>query len=170
MKPLPEHLIGDASVDELACFNENVGLGGAAEEAKADSEGKILSGRFAMCNKRDNEVPDCRVRRAYIWGHCMLFAAALPLEAKRRWISMIASRQGQDGAPLKLQVADAQDAYFNGRPQRRLYLRLPRELSLPIQRSGPARALPLWHAWCRLSLGSLFFFFFLRGSTCEHGV
>ena len=43
----------------------------------------------------------------------------------------VGHRKGQKGEPLKLHFADARKAYFNGRPDRSLYLRLPRELGLP---------------------------------------
>ena len=44
---------------------------------------------------------------------------------------MWATEQRRDGKLLKLSFVDIRTAYFNGKPSRSLYLRLPPELGLP---------------------------------------
>ena len=45
-------------------------------------------------------------------------------------LSQWATEQQRDGQPLKLAFIDVRNAYFNGRPSRTLYVRLPAEMGL----------------------------------------
>ena len=49
-------------MDEMAYFNEHVWEGVDIQEARADAEGKVLNGRWVLCNKSALENPDCRAR------------------------------------------------------------------------------------------------------------
>ena len=63
-EPLPSGEIRAAIADEMTYFNDHVWLGVHSPDAHADSEGKILNGRWVFCNKGDAEHPDCRARYA----------------------------------------------------------------------------------------------------------
>ena len=93
-----------------------------------------------MCNKGDLASPDCRARfvacEIHTYDDAAFFAATSPLEAKRVLFSQFATERTRGGQPLKLHFSDARMAYFNGRPNRSLYLRLPRELGLPSTTLG----------------------------------
>ena len=47
-----------------------------------------------------------------------------------------ASEQYRDGSRLKLSFVDVRKAYFNGKPNRKLFVRLPPELGLPESTVG----------------------------------
>ena len=64
------------------------------------------------------------------------FAATPPLEAKRVLMSQWSSERVKKGRPLKLHFADARKAYFNGRPARSLYIKLPKELGFGNETVG----------------------------------
>ena len=87
-----------------------------------------------LSNKGDNAEPDCRARyvACEIATHedPSFFAATPPLEAKRLLMSQWASERHRDGERLQLHFADAKKAYFNGKPVRSLYLRLPKEMGM----------------------------------------
>ena len=114
MEPLPQEQIRDAIVDELSYFNDNVWLGVDVDEAKADAEGKILSGRWVLSNKGDNAAPDCRARyvacEVHTYDDTAFFAATPPLEAKRILLSQFASQISRGGPPLQLHFSDAKKA------------------------------------------------------------
>jgi hypothetical protein len=65
-----------------------------------------------------------------------LFAATPPLEAKRVLFSQWSTEQTRKGKLPKLSFVDIRKAYFNGRPTRSLYIRLPPELGLPKDVAG----------------------------------
>ena len=58
------------------------------------------------------------------------YAATPPLENKRLLFSQWATERTRGGKALKLSFVDIVKAYFNGRPTRSLYVRLPKELGL----------------------------------------
>ena len=106
-----------------------------ADEAKADTEGKIVGSRWINCNKGDSINPDVRCRLvaqevANEPDH-NFYAATPPLEAKRLLFSQWASEQTAGSRKPKLSFVDIRKAYFNGTPLRSIYLRLPKELGLP---------------------------------------
>ena len=93
--------------------------------------------RWVNCNKGDLTNPDVRCRLvAQEVNHGdgptdAFYAATPPLEAKRLLFSQWATERKRDGQNLKLSFVDIRKAYFNGRPKRSLYVRLPPELGLP---------------------------------------
>ena len=58
-------------------------------------------------------------------------AATPPLESKRLLFSQWATERKRHGQHLKISCVDIRKAYFNGKPNRSLYVRLPPELGLP---------------------------------------
>ena len=131
---LPTAQIRSAIIDGLQYFNGTVWEGVPIDEAKRDPEGKILNGGFVMCNTGDLKNPDCRARYVACeyneHDDASFFAATPPLEAKRLLLSHWATQRRLHGERLHLHFADARKAYFNGTPERSLYLRLPKELGL----------------------------------------
>ena len=67
----------------MSYFNQNVWEGVTSEQARADESGKILNGRWVLCNKGDVDAPDCRARyvACELAAHedASFFAATLPL-------------------------------------------------------------------------------------------
>ena len=122
-------------LDEIDYFNDIVWVGVSMEEALSDPEAKIVGTRWVNCNKADLAEPDVRARlvaqELSIFHDESFYAATPPLEAKRLLFSTWASEQERDGKRLKLSFVDVRKAYFNGRPNRKIYVRPPPELGLP---------------------------------------
>ena len=99
-----------------------------------DSSGYIAGTRWVLCNKQDASDPDVRARLVAqeISTHPddSFYAATPPLEAKRLLFSQWASEQYREGSRLKLSFIDVRQAYFNGIPSRRLYVKFPPEMGL----------------------------------------
>ena len=134
---LPYESAKDAMLDELQYFCSIVFRGVTMDEAMNDPSGKIVGCRWVNCNKGDASEPDVRCRLvAQEVNHGdgpteAFYAATPPLEAKRMLFSQWASERTRKGKPLKLSFVDIRKAYFNGKPKRSLYVRLPPELGLP---------------------------------------
>ena len=123
-----------AAEHETAASTHPVGDAVPLEEAQNDSTGKIIGSRWVNCNKGDASSPNVRCRRvaqevAQEYD-ASFYAATPPLEAKRVLFSQWATEQTRGGKKLKLSFVDIRKAYFNGKPTRSLYLRLPPELGL----------------------------------------
>ena len=90
--------------------------------------------RWVLCNKNDSADPDIRARpvaqEISTFADDSYYAATPPLEAKRLLFSQWATEQWRGGKRLKLSFVDVRKAYFNARPTRRLYVKLPCELGL----------------------------------------
>ena len=71
----------------MAYVNEHVWVGVTQEEAKKDTAGKVLNGRWVLSNKTDLVNPDVRARyvacELNTFDDAAFFAATPPLEAKR---------------------------------------------------------------------------------------
>ena len=136
-KMLPYEAAKDAMLDELSYFCSVVFQGVTTDEALKDSDGKIVGCRWVNCNKGDLENPDVRCRLvAQEVNHGdgptdAFYAATPPLESKRLLFSQWATERKRDGRHLKISCVDIRKAYFNGKPNRSLYVRLPPELGLP---------------------------------------
>ena len=134
---LPYESAKDAMLDELQYFCDIVFRGVDIKEALNDPEGKLVGCRWVNCNKGDLSEPDVRCRLvAQEVNHGdgpteAFYAATPPLEAKRLLFSQWAKEQKRHGKHLKLSFVDIRKAYFNGKPKRSLYVRLPPELGLP---------------------------------------
>ena len=112
------------------------------KEALSDPAGKVIGCRWVNCNKGDLANPDVRCR---LVGQEVnhgdgpteaFYAATPPLEAKRLLFSQWATERKRDGKHLKISCVDIKKAYFNGRPKRSMYVRLPPELGLPKDTVG----------------------------------
>ena len=134
---LPFEASKDAMLDELQYFCDLVFRGVDLDVALADPDGKLVGCRWVNCNKGDISDPDVRCRLvAQEVNHGdgptdAFYAATPPLEAKRLLFSQWATERRRGGQNLKLSFIDIKKAYFNGRPKRSLYVRLPPELGLP---------------------------------------
>ena len=134
---LPFESAKDAMLDELSYFCDIVFRGVDVKEALSDPEGKLVGCRWVNCNKGDLSNPDVRCRLvAQEVNHGdgptdAFYAATPPLEAKRLLFSQWAKERKRGGKHLKLSFVDIRKAYFNGKPKRSLYVRLPPELGLP---------------------------------------
>ena len=87
-------------------------------------------------NKGDEQQP--KVRRRYVATEANhgdtnadVYAATPPRECKRLLFSQWAKRRKRDGPDLCLMFLDVAKAYFNAKPKRNLFLRLPKEMGLP---------------------------------------
>ena len=134
---LPYEAAKDAMLDELNYFCDVVFCGVSTEEAMSDKSGKIVGCRWVNCNKGDAENPDVRCRLVAQEVNNgdgptdAFYAATPPLEAKRMLFSQWATERKRQGRHLKISCVDIRKAYFNGKPKRNLYVRLPPELGLP---------------------------------------
>ena len=138
---LPSEGTKDAMYDELEYFCDKVFRGVTLDEARRDHEGKIVGCRWVNSNKGDSENPDVRCRlvaqEVNNGAESPDFYAATPkLEAKRLLFSEWATERTRRGKKLKLSFVDIRKAYFNGRPKRNIYIRLPPELGLPRETLG----------------------------------
>ena len=134
---LPYESAKDAMLDELQYFCNIVFRGIDIKDALNDPDGKLVGCRWVNCNKGDLSDPDVRCRLvAQEVNHGdgpadAFYAATPPLEAKRLLFSQWAKERKRHGKHLKLSFVDIRKAYFNGKPKRSLYVRLPPELGLP---------------------------------------
>ena len=122
--------------DELEYVCKEAFEGVNLKEAKSDPEHVLISGKLANCNKQDAMNPKCRCRfvgqEVNVNGEheTAFYAATPPLEAKRLLMSQWARERKRDGHDIKLHCIDVRKAYFNARPKRSIYIRLPQELGL----------------------------------------
>ena len=107
----------------------------------------LTAGSWVNRNNQDADDPKCSARyvghEVYHGGEAdaAIYAATPPLEAKRTLFSTWTKEQSRGGAPLKPHVLDVRKAYFNGRPQRPIDLRLPPTMGLGRDIVGKRR-------WC----------------------
>ena len=133
---LPHDHLCEAIADEVQYLCKEVLEGVPIEQAKQDPDHILVGGRWINSNKEDMENPKCRARyvaQEVNYGgeaDAAFYAATPPLEAKRVLFSTWSKQRHRGGQPLKLHFLDVRKAYFNGRPQRAIYLRLPPELGL----------------------------------------
>ena len=132
---LPQGHVKTAVTDEIKYLCDTVWIGVPLAKAHAETEGKIIASRWIDSNKHDAENPNIRCRRvAQEVGHGKaepgFYAATPPLEAKRMLFSQWAMERTRGKLELCLSFIDVRKAYFNARPKRRLYIRLPTELGL----------------------------------------
>ena len=84
--------------------------------------------------------PDVRCRlvaqEVNLHADMSFYAATPPLEAKRLLFSEWATKHTRGGARLQLSFVDVVKAYFNGVPDRNLYIRFPPELGMPKDMVG----------------------------------
>ena len=97
----------------------------------------LVRSRWVLCNKGDAESPDVRARLVSCEfnkdGKNDAFAASTPpLEAKKILFSKYVSERNKhkNKDPLRISFVDIRKAYFNGIPERAIYMQLPRELGL----------------------------------------
>ena len=88
---------------------------------------KVIGSRWANCNNNEISDPDvrCRLVGQEVNPHAdETFDAATPhLEAKRMLFTEFASERARDGKPLQISLIDVKKTYFDGIPERSLYVR-----------------------------------------------
>ena len=93
-----------------------------------------------LCNKGDVEHPKIRARwvatEVNTGNDVTFYAATPPLEAKRLLFSKYAHLRRIKGPKLQISLCDITKAYFNAKPSRDLFVRLPREMGLPSNHVG----------------------------------
>ena len=100
-------------------------------------DAKLVRCRWVLCNKGDAQTPDVRARLvACEVNHdntheASYFASTPPLEAKRMLFAKFTDAPTKNVIRRRLSFVDVKKAYFNGIPQRNLFMSLPRELGLP---------------------------------------
>ena len=107
----------------------------AIQMKTADPQAKTIPSRWVFCNKGDSQNPDVRARlvgcEIKTYKDDSFYASTPPLESKRMLFSDFATRRKDSkGRLLKLSFVDVVKAYFNAIPQRKIFVRLPRELGL----------------------------------------
>ena len=93
-----------------------------------------------------------------------VYASTPPLESKKALFSRYAAQRTQDGQPPALSFIDIKNAYFNGVPQRNMFIAPPKELGLSkmiTQQTkcvyGTRDAGMIWEEICRQCLKNLGF-------------
>ena len=132
---LPPHLIREAIIDELDYFNDKVWTLSSKEEMEKIPDYILVRSRWALCNKGDAESPDVRARLVSCElnkdGKQDAFAASTPpLEGKKILFAKYAQSKDRKGKPMRLSFVDIRKAYFNGIPERAIYMMVPKELGL----------------------------------------
>ena len=94
-----------------------------------------------LCSKGDNSDPDMRARLVacevnHGQKNDAFFASTPPLESKKLLFSNYATEQQRMDShgkwkPLRLSFIDIKKAYFNGKPTRAVFMRLPPEMGMP---------------------------------------
>ena len=133
---LPKPLIRNAIEDELNYFNEKVWRLATKEEMEQIPGYILVRSRWVFCNKGDADEPDerarlvsCEINRE---GRNDAFAASTPpLEAKKILFAKYATTRKMGKVPLRLSFVDIRKAYFNGIPERAIFMQVPKELGLP---------------------------------------
>ena len=137
---MDQALAEEAITNEVKDFNEKVWRTTTLSEAGKDPEGKSVGGRWVMRNKGDAASPKirCRFVATEINTHDdhSFYATTPPLEAQRLLCAMFSKWLRRKGQPLHLSMVDVTKAYFNAKPLRSLYVKVPRELGLPHDVAG----------------------------------
>ena len=132
---LEHSLITEAIVHELIYFNENVWHLTTAQEASKIPGAVIVGGRWVLCNKGDLTKPKMRAR--YVATEVnkshddAFYASTPPLEALKLLFVKYSQMRKAKGSSLKISVMDATKAYFNAKPTRDIFVRVPREMGMP---------------------------------------
>ena len=129
-------LIAAAIREELNYFNAKVWNIDLKSEAMKTEGAILVRSRWVLCNKGDNRSPDIRARRVACERnkgdkHDAFYALTPPLEAKKFLFSRFAQERTRKGQPMQLGFLDVKKAYFNGIPERDVYMSLPKKLGLP---------------------------------------
>ena len=139
---LEHRLIKEAMVEELSYFCEKeVWMIEDIRNMQAIADHVLVKSRWVLCNKGDAEHPDMRARLVACevnkgqknWD---FYASTPPLESKKLLFSQFATEKVRKDAqgklqPLRLSFIDIKKAYFNAKPQRAVFMRLPPEMGLP---------------------------------------
>ena len=103
-------------------------------------QSKLIGGRWVLCNKGDIEKQKIKARwvatEVNTGNDVTFYAATPPLEAKRLLFSNYAHQRRRRGPQLQISLCDITKAYFNAKPSRYLFVRLPKEMGLPSNHVG----------------------------------
>ena len=122
-----------AIANELDYFCQHVWVGADSASVYSTPESKTIPSRWVFCNKGDSETPDVRARlvgcEINTYKDDSFYASTPPLDAKRMLFSDFSTRRTDSkGRMLKLSFVDVVKAYFNALQQRKIFVRLPKEM------------------------------------------
>ena len=132
---LPHDLVRAAMEDELMYFNDKVWKTCSKSEMEETDDFVFVRCRWVLCNKGDSANPDVRARLVATEinkdGRNDFFSASTPpLEGKKLIFAKFVSERHRKGKPLRLSFVDIRKAYFNGIPQRSIFMKIPPEMGL----------------------------------------
>jgi hypothetical protein len=122
-------------IEEMSYFSEKT-VWTAADwaEMKSSKDATFVKLRWVLRNKGDLKEPDARARLVACGVAkdkvSAFYASTPPLESKKALFSRYSAQRTQDGLPLALSFIDIKKAYFNGVPQRNMFMAPPKELGL----------------------------------------
>ena len=134
---LPKHLLRAAIEDELNYFNDKVWRLATKEEMQQVPGYILVRSRWVLCNNGDSDTPDVRARLVSCeinkdgQSNAAFAASTPPLEAKKIHFAKYATTRKKGKLPLRLSFVDIRKAYFNGIPERSIFMQVPKELGLP---------------------------------------
>ena len=141
---LDQALVEAAIADEMKHFNQKVWHLATRDDAERFEDKIVVGGRWVVCNKGGTLNPKIRCRYVATevnkgGSEDAFYAATPPLEAKRLLLSQFAHSQTTTTDPnkkLKLCLVDGTKAYFNAEPNRNIFVRLPKEMGMPVGTLG----------------------------------
>lgn len=137
---LPHALAQEAIMNEIRYVNETVWEIGATDMLRDRPNSKLIGSRWVLCNKGDVDSPKIRARwvatEVNTGNDISFYAATPPLEAKRLLFSKYAHDRRRRGPRLQISLCDITKAYFNAKPSRDLFVRIPKEMGLPSNHIG----------------------------------
>ena len=99
---------------------------------KSSKDATFVKMGWVLCNKGDLKEPGVRARLVASEVAkdkvSAFYASTPPLESTKALFSRYAAQRTQDGQPLALSFVDLKKAYFNGVPERNMFMAPPKEL------------------------------------------
>lgn len=139
---LQNDLIKAAMIEELTYLSEKeVWMIEDISKMKEIADNVFVRCRWVLSNKGDDSDPDMRTRLVSCEANKgqkvdACYAATPPLESKKALFSIYATEQRRNDGngkvqPLRRHFIDIKKAYFNAKPRRAVFMRLPPEMELP---------------------------------------
>ena len=134
-EPLPNDLVRAAMIEEMSYFSEKtVWTAAKWSDMKGSEDSSLVRMRWVLCNKGDAKEPDVRARLVACEvakdKQSAFYASTPPLEAKKKLFSRYSAERVRHGKPLAMGFVDIKKAYFNGIPQRNIFMAPPKELGI----------------------------------------
>ena len=134
-EPLPNHLVRAAMIEEMSYFSEKeVWTAAKWSDMKGSDNSSLVRMRWVLWNKGDAKEPDVRARLVACEvakdKQSAFYASTPPLEAKKKLFSKYSAERVRHGKPLAMGFVDIKKAYFNGNPQRNIFMAPPKELGI----------------------------------------